>query len=160
AFLLSGAMVPVGLYIRFAVQETPEFAALKARNDELRMPFADMMKRYPGTVVKGMGARYVEGGIFNVFAVFSISYLTSTIGISRTDALLGVTASAVVMCFMIPYFGGLSDRMGRARIFRWGALITAFSTFPGFWLMSQGGSGVIAIWLGVVVPLGFLFPSV
>src|SRR5262245_44051876 len=74
AFLLSGAMVAVGLYIRLAVQETPEFSALKARNDEARIPFADMMKRYPGAVLKGMGARYVDGVIFNIFAVFSISY--------------------------------------------------------------------------------------
>src|SRR5262249_2254008 len=118
------------------------------------------MKRYPGAVLKGMGARYVEGVIFNIFAVFSISYLTSTIRISRTDALIGVTASAVVMCLMIPCFGALSDRMGRARVYRWGALIKASSAFPSFWLMSESSSGALGIWLGLVVPLGFMFPSV
>jgi MHS family shikimate/dehydroshikimate transporter-like MFS transporter len=35
AFLISGAMVMVGMYIRLHVQETPEFAAVKARNAEL-----------------------------------------------------------------------------------------------------------------------------
>ena len=70
AFLISAAMVGVGIYIRLNVQETPEFAAVKARNAELRIPFADMIKRYPGNVLKGMGARYIDGVFFNVFAVF------------------------------------------------------------------------------------------
>ena len=32
AFLISGALVVVGLWIRLNVQETPEFAAIKAKN--------------------------------------------------------------------------------------------------------------------------------
>ena len=45
AFLLSGVMVLVGMYIRLRIQETPEFAAVKARNAELRIPFMDMCRR-------------------------------------------------------------------------------------------------------------------
>jgi MHS family metabolite:H+ symporter-like MFS transporter len=44
AFLLSGVMVVVGMYIRLSVQETPEFAAVKAHNAELRIPFIDMIR--------------------------------------------------------------------------------------------------------------------
>jgi hypothetical protein len=33
----------------------------------------DMMRRYPGNVLKGMGARYIDGVFFNVFGVFSIT---------------------------------------------------------------------------------------
>ena len=69
-------MVVVGMYIRLHVQETPEFAAVKARNAELRIPFMDMIRRYPGNVLKGMGARYIDGVFFNIFGVFSINYLT------------------------------------------------------------------------------------
>jgi len=114
-FLLSGAMVGVGLYIRLKVQETPEFEALKARNAEARIPFMDMLRRYPGNVLKGMGARYIDGVFFNIFGVFSIAYLTNTIKITRTEALLGVMASALVMIVTIPYFGRLSDRIGGPR---------------------------------------------
>ena len=89
AFLLSGVMVIVGMYIRLNVQETPEFAAIKAKNEASRIPFMDMIRRYPGNVLKGMGARYIDGVFFNIFGVFSINYLTTTIKISRTQALLG-----------------------------------------------------------------------
>ncbi len=160
AFLLSGVMVAVGMYIRLTIQETPEFAAVKARNEASRIPFMDMVRRYPGNVLKGMGARYIDGVFFNVFGVFSISYLVGTLKISRTDALLGVMAAAVVMIFTIPWFGRLSDRIGRPKVYLWGSLITALSAFPGFWLMTNSGGNVLWIWLAIVVPLGILYASV
>ncbi|KAB7585195.1 MHS family MFS transporter, partial [Verminephrobacter sp. Larva24] len=160
AFLISGAMVGVGLYIRLHVQETPEFAAVKARNAELRVPFIDMLRRYPGNVLKGMGARYIDGVFFNIFGVFSINYLTGTLSVTRTDALLGVMAAAVVMIFFIPFFGRLSDQLGRSRVFMWGSLITASSAFPGFWLMTHSGGNMALVWLAIIVPFGILYASV
>ena len=160
AFLLSGVMVAVGMYIRLAVKETPEFAAIKQRNEATQIPFVDLFRRYPGNVLKGMGARYIDGVFFNVFGVFSIGYLTSTLAITRTQALLGVMAAAVVMIFTIPFFGRLSDRIGRTRVYFWGALVTAVSAFPGFWLMSHSGGDVMTIWLAIIVPFGILYASV
>src|SRR6195952_3911737 len=52
AFLISGLMVAVGMYIRLHVKETPEFTAIKVRNAESRVPFMDMIRRYPGNVLK------------------------------------------------------------------------------------------------------------
>jgi len=160
AFLLSGVMVFVGMYIRLAVKETPEFAAIKARNEASAIPFFDMLRRYPGNVLKGMGARYIDGVFFNVFGVFSIAYLTSTLKISRTDALIGVMAAALVMIVTIPLFGRLSDRIGRTRVYFWGSLITALSAFPGFWLMTTSGGSILTIWLAIVVPFGIFYASV
>lgn len=160
AFLLSGLMVAVGMYIRLSVQETPEFAAVKEHNAESAIPFLDMMRRYPGNVLKGMGARYIDGVFFNIFGVFSINYLTNTVKISRTDALIGVMVSALVMIVTIPYFGKLSDRIGRTRVFMWGSIITALSAFPAFWLMTHSGGNVTLIWISIVVPFGILYAAV
>ncbi len=160
AFLISAIMVGVGLYIRLNIEETPEFAAVKARNEALRMPFTDLIKRYRGNVLKGMGARYIDGVFFNIFAVFSIGYLTSTIKISRTQALLGVMASALVMIFTIPYFGRLSDRIGRAKVYMWGSLVTAAAAFPAFWMITHSGGNVMLIWLAIVIPFGIFYAAI
>jgi len=160
AFLISIIMVGVGLYIRLNLQETPEFAAIKAKNAEVRIPFMDMLRRYPGNILKGMGARYIDGVFFNIFGVFVIAYLTSTVKISRTDALLGVMVSALVMIATIPMFGRLSDRIGRPRVYMWGSLITAISAFPGFWLMTHSGGNILLVWLSIVVPFGILYASI
>lgn len=160
AFLVSALMVGVGMYIRLNIKETPEFAAVKRDNAASRIPFMDMIRRYPGNVAKGMGARYIDGVFFNVFGVFSISYLTQTLQISRSDALIGVMAAALVMCFSIPYFGWLSDRIGRVRVYFWGSLITAASAFPGFWLMLNGQGSVLLVWLAIIIPFGILYAAI
>ncbi|GLC93833.1 MFS transporter [Cupriavidus sp. TA19] len=160
AFLISAGMVFVGMYIRLNVKETPEFARIKQRNAETRIPFVDMMRRYPGNILKGMGARYIDGVFFNIFGVFSISYLTQTVNISRTEALVGVMAAAIAMCFFIPFFGHLSDRIGRTRVYFWGSLVTALSAFPAFWLMLNSGQSMMLLWLSIVVPFGIFYAAV
>jgi MFS transporter, MHS family, shikimate and dehydroshikimate transport protein len=160
AFLVSVVLVGIGMYIRLNIQETPAFDRVKATGEEASVPVAELLKRYPGNVIAGMGARYIDGVFFNIFAVFSISYLTSTVHINRTSALLGVMAAALVMVVTIPYFGRLSDRIGRARCYFWGSLVTAASSFPAFWLMNNSGGNTALIWLAIVVPLGIFYAAV
>ncbi|WP_339486245.1 MFS transporter [Pseudomonas sp. EL_65y_Pfl2_R95] len=160
AFLLSAGLVFVGTWIRLNVMESPEFAKVKAANAEAAIPFVDMMKRYPKNVLAGMGARYIDGVFFNVFGVFSLSYLTQTLNLPRSEALIGVMVAAVVMCFSIPMFGALSDRIGRTRVYFWGSLITAISAFPAFWLMMTSDGNMFTIWMAIVVPLGIFYAAV
>ena len=160
AFLVSFLLVVVGMYIRLKIAETPAFAEVKATGKEADIPIVDLLKRYPGNVLAGMGARYIDGVFFNVFGVFSIAYLTQNLHVNRTEALLGVMAAALLMIFTIPYFGHLSDKVGRTRCYFWGSLITALSSFPGFWLMNNSGGNIALIWLAIIVPFGFLYASI
>jgi MFS transporter, MHS family, shikimate and dehydroshikimate transport protein len=160
AFLVSVVLVGIGMYIRLNIQETPAFDQVKATGEEAKVPVAELLRRYPGNVIAGMGARYIDGVFFNIFAVFSISYLTTTVHISRTSALLGVMAAALVMIVTIPFFGRLSDRIGRTRCYFWGSLITAAASFPAFWLMNNSGGNTALIWLAIVVPLGIFYAAV
>ncbi|MDR5758416.1 MFS transporter [Caballeronia sp. LZ035] len=160
AFFLSFALVLIGMYIRLNVMETPEFARIQKTGGEARMPIIEVLTKYPGNTLAGMGARFIDGVFFNVFGVFSISYLTGTLHLQRTDALLGVMVAAFVMIFTIPLFGRLSDRVGRARIYFWGSLATGLSAFLGFWLMKNSGGNVMIAWLAVVIPLGVVYASI
>ena len=160
AFFLSVTLVIVGIYIRLNIMETPAFSQVKETHKEAKIPFAEMIRGYPKNVVAGMGARYIDGVFFNIFGVFSIGYLTQALKISRTEALIGVMAAALVMCFFIPFFGALSDRLGRTRVYVWGSLITAFSAFPAFWLMVNSGGNVMLIWLAIIIPFGIFYASI
>jgi metabolite-proton symporter len=160
AFGASLLLVVFGLYIRLKVMETPEFLALKRNRQEARIPFVDMITRYRREVLLGMGARYIDGVFFNIFAVFSIGYLTQHLGMNRTDALLGVMIAALVMCVFIPVFGSLSDRLGRARVYMWGSLICGVSVFPAFWMMENQIGNTLMIWLAIVIPFGIFYAIV
>src|SRR5579885_570577 len=160
AFLLSFVLVLVGLYIRLNIMETPEFAKLKSKRAEVKVPFASMITNYPKEVAAGMCARFIDGVFFNIFAVYSIAFLTSQLKIPRTEALLGVCAAALVMCLFIPYFGGVSDRIGRTRTYFWGSLITGFSALPAFWIWMHFPEQPILVWAALVVPFGIFYASI
>ncbi len=160
AFLLSVVLVAVGAYIRLNVMETPEFAKVKQANREADIPFVSMMKGYPAEIVAGMGARMADGVVFNIFAVFAIGYLTQTLKVPRTEALLGVTAAAIVMCATIPFFGWLSDRLGRTKVFAWGAVISGFAAFPAFWVFVTHPEDIRAIWFAIIIPFGIFYAAI
>lgn len=154
-FLLSFVLVAVGLYIRLRIMETPDFARVKATRAEAAIPFLDMIRTYPKNVLLGMGARFIDGVFFNVFAVFSVLYLTKYVHVPRTTALVIVTLAAFAMIFAIPVFGRLSDRWGRPKTYAFGSLLLALVTFPAFWLMGSGS--IVLAAAAVIVPFGILY---
>ncbi|AEH81536.1 MFS transporter [Sinorhizobium meliloti] len=155
AFIGSVVLIVVGLYIRLKVAETPDFAAVKEEQQELKIPFVELIRTYPRNILLGMGARYVDGVFFNVFAVFSIVYLSKHVQVDRTTALWLVCLSALVMVVAIPLFGKLSDRWGRPKTYAIGSLLLALVTFPAFMLMGSGSLPLIA--LALIVPFGIIY---
>ena len=160
AFAMSLALVVIGLYIRVKVMETPEFLALKRTRRDVKVPFIDMITRYRRSVLLGMGARWIDGVFFNIFAVFMIGYLTQHLAMSRTEALTGVMMAAIVMCFFIPLFGKMSDLLGRTGVYRWGSLLCGLSVLPAFWLMENQAGNTMIIWLAIVIPFGIFYAMV
>jgi len=160
AFLLSFVLVLVGLYIRLNIMETPEFAKLKKKGAEVKVPFVSMITNFPKEVMAGMCARFIDGVFFNIFAVYSIAFLTQQLKIPRTEALLGVCFAALVMCLFIPYFGSVSDRVGRTRTYFWGSLITGFSALPAFYIWLHYPDHTILVWAALVIPFGVLYAAI
>jgi MFS transporter, MHS family, shikimate and dehydroshikimate transport protein len=147
--------VLIGLYIRLRILETPEFQRLKAEGAEAAIPFSDMISRYPANVLLGMGARYIDGVFFNVFAVFSIAYLANTVKVPRTTALWAVSISAFVMIFSIPLFGKLSDTLGRAKTYAIGSFLLALCAYPGFIAFSTGDT--VTIFATMIAVFGIVY---
>ena len=114
AFLASAAMVLVGMYIRLNIRRrpsSPEVQGAQRREPHSLLRHAAALS---GQCAQGHG-RYIDGVFFNVFGVFSISYLTQTVQITRTQALTGVMAAALVMCVFIPSSAGCRTASARLR---------------------------------------------
>jgi MHS family shikimate/dehydroshikimate transporter-like MFS transporter len=158
AFLISAALLAVGLYVRLKVLETPAFSQVKERGEEATVPFLALLKDHPRNVLLGLGARYIEGVTFNTFGVFIIAYVTTALALPRQTALLGVIIASSLMIVMLPICGLLSDRFGRRAVFIAGSLSIGALTFPAFWLMQTKEPAMI--WLAIALPFAFCYPLV
>jgi MFS transporter, MHS family, shikimate and dehydroshikimate transport protein len=159
AFLMSIVLVGLGLFVRLKILETPEFARIKDAQKIAAVPVAEVIRDYRMNVLLGWGARYIDGVVFNIYAVFAIAYLVGTVHYDKTGVLLGISAAAFILIFTIPIASRWSDHVGRRKVYGWGALICGVASFPLFWLMHYSGSVVLA-GLAIVIGLGVLYAPV
>jgi metabolite-proton symporter len=144
-FLLSVVLVAVGLFIRLKILETPAFARMKETGREARMPILVVLRQYPKQVLLAMGARVAENGSFYIYSVFSLTYATQYAGINRNVVLNAILLAAACDAVAIPFYGALSDRIGRRPVYLFGATMTAVLAFPFFWMIGTGSTPMVVL---------------
>ena len=144
-FLLSVVLVGVGLFIRLKILETPAFARMKETGREARMPILVVLRQYPKQVLLAMGARVAENGSFYIYSVFSLTYATQYAGVNRNVVLNAILLAAACDAVAIPFYGALSDRIGRRPVYLFGATMTAVLAFPFFWMIGTGSTPMVVL---------------
>ncbi|MGE0407131.1 MAG: MFS transporter [Candidatus Korobacteraceae bacterium] len=152
-FLISIALVGVGLLIRIRILETPSFARIKETQSEARQPILEVLQRYPKQVLLAMGARVAENGSFYIYSVFVLLYATQHANVERGVVLAGILIASACELVAIPAYGALSDRLGRRPVYLFGALFTAAFAYPFFWLIDTGSTPLV--WAAILA--AFLF---
>ena len=150
-FLLSLLLVWVGLYIRLGIFETPVFVKLLAENKVERTPILEVIKRHPKEIILSAFARMAEQAPFYIFTAFIFSYGIGTLHVSRDFLLTAVLAASVLSFFSIPFFGHLSDRIGRKNMYMIGAAVTGVFGFVYFGMLNTGAATII--FLAIVLSL-------
>jgi MFS family permease len=157
-FILSAGLVALGLWIRNGIDETPDFTKLRTEGRVARFPVLDLLRTCRREVLTAILVKFGETGSFYMFAVFLVSYATTTLGYSRATTLTAIAVGALIATATIPLCGLLSDRFGRRAIFMAGcAGLIAFSA-PYFWLLSQRSTFCILV--ASAVAIGLIWPLV
>ena len=134
-FLLSAALIGLGLYIRLGILETPVFARLAAERRVERTPVIEAIRRQPREIVLTALCRMAEQAPFYISSAFVFAYGTGTLHLPRDFLLKALLTATVMSFFAIPYAGHLSDRFGRKRIYMLGAVLTGLYGFAYFGLL-------------------------
>ncbi|HWV80079.1 MAG TPA: MFS transporter [Hyphomicrobiaceae bacterium] len=150
-FALSIVLVGVGLYIRLGILETPTFRRLIEQNRIERMPILEVIKRQPKEILLSALLRMAEQAPFYIFTAFIFAYGTHTLNVSQDFLLVAVMSAAVLSFFSIPFFGHLSDRIGRKNMYFLGALATGIFGYVYFGLLNTGS--LVLIFLAIVLSL-------
>jgi metabolite-proton symporter len=150
-FLLSILLVGVGLWVRLKVLESPLFAREVEAKTVARMPLVEVIKRNPREIVLSALLRMSEQAPFYIFTAFVLTYGTTTLGFSKGFMTNAVMLAAALSLFSVPFFGHLSDRIGRRRVYLMGAIATLAWGVPYF-LLLDSKVGLLVV-LAIVVSL-------
>ncbi|WP_104104843.1 MFS transporter [Arthrobacter sp. 08Y14] len=145
-FLLSAALVVIGLYLRYRVTESPDFVEARAAGTvHTGVPILRVLKKYPLSSLYGILA--AAGPLFMqaLLGVFMVPYVVGTGAVDRQTALMMLTASSFVHIFAIPFFAWLSDKFGRRPVMLAGAGISVALVFPMFAMFNSGSFWLIAL---------------
>jgi metabolite-proton symporter len=144
-FFLSIILVAVGFYIRLGILETPVFTRLAAENRIERTPIAEVIRRQPKEIVLTALCRMGEQAPFYIFTAFVFAYGTTTLHIGRDFLLFAVLSGSLLSFVSIPLFGHLSDRIGRKRVYMFGAVVTGAFGFIYFALLNTTQSALVFV---------------
>ena len=135
-FLASFLLILVGIFVRLRLTETPVYTeAVVARGKVEQNPAMEALRRHPRNFFVVLGARLAENGLGYLFPVFGLSYVITTLGVPKADALNALMLAFVVELFAIVGFASLSDRIGRRPVYLFGALAGVAFAFPFFWMV-------------------------
>jgi MFS family permease len=144
-FLFSIVLVALGLYIRLGIQETPVFVKLVAERRIERAPVLEVLRRQPREIILTALCRMAEQAPFYLFTAFVFAYGTGVLQLHRDFLLMAVLAAAMISFVSIPFFGHLSDRLGRKRIYMLGAALTGVFGFVYFMLLDTRVPWMVAV---------------
>lgn len=140
---------PIGLYIRKHVGETPEFREQGPAKAPVREMFAEHWDRLLmciGIVILSTSSNY----IILYMPTYAIKQLHLPQSLGFTATLLG----GLLLTFGAPFFGHLSDRVGRVRLMVIVSLLFALSAYPAFVLLVANPSlaGIVGIvcWMSLL----------
>jgi metabolite-proton symporter len=154
-FLASTILVIFGFWIRWSVEESPHFSQLQAGHATTKAPMAEVLTSHWRNLLIAGSVRIGSDVVYGLLAVFTLTYVTQKLGMSRTLALTAVLVGAGVHAVSIPLLAALSDRIGRRTVYGAGALASIVGSFVLFGLLDTKSPAIII----VSISIGMIFQA-
>lgn len=129
-FLLGGILAAISYFIRKQTKETPLFIQAQTGKNILLTLFRSHFK----SIILGIGILALPACLI-VFALSFPTYLHDAFGYSANNIYLVIGLGSIWAALLIPFFGWLSDYVGRKRILAVASLLFAGSGFFLFKLL-------------------------
>lgn len=148
----------VGLWLRNRVDETPEFLRETDGGREIvKAPVREALRDQWRPMLVFCGASIMLAILSYTWVTYYPEYLTSSLGLSRTEALASNLISVAALMPLLPLAGRISDRIGRRPMLITGALACLGLVPVAFAIGEIGTFGAaVASQLVYIVPEFFL----
>ncbi|BAN47242.1 MFS transporter [Metapseudomonas resinovorans] len=129
-FIFGLLIGPVGFYIRKHCDESPAFQ----QAEPSRRPVRDLFSGQKLLVLIAMGTLIVSTAS-NFLIQYMPSYAANDLGMPQASGFMATLIGGLILTFVTPFVGMLSDRVGRVRIMIAAALVYLCVAYPAFvWL--------------------------
>lgn len=155
-FLSGLLLLALGIWVQLRIEDTPVFRSLQRQSEQSRSaagvrraPLADAVRHHWRAILQATGAFFVVNATFYILISGILDYATSTVGLSQDTALVCVLVAGATEVVSMPYFGALSDRIGRRKLYLTGTVLMAAWAFPMFLLIGTGS--IVAMLIALLV---------
>ena len=155
-FLVSIVLVAIGFYIRMKVVESPIFEASQQSNEtkKEKAPFFQILSEHRKNLALSIGLKVCEVAWVYILTVFVIVYGTNTLGVPKDVILNGVLLGAALEIGFIPFFGWLSDKVGRRTLYYFGTAFVMLAVYPLFLSLDSQNHTLIILAIAACMVFG------
>jgi MFS family permease len=130
AFAIGALLGVVSYLLRAALEESPAFQRI--RTQTARIPVVDLLKRFPGPVVVGIGVAGLVQAFNGLLIVAMAPYLTRVLGYDPRQVAVAVNIAMGILSFGIIAVGFASDFVPRRYFHRIGAVLLMLLSYPAY----------------------------
>jgi MFS transporter, MHS family, proline/betaine transporter len=151
-FLFGGLLGPVGMWMRRNIDETPAYRAVASETAVETPAAAPPVSPYV-LALKAFGFTVLWTVSFYIFLAYMPTFTQRYVGLTRATALWSNTAGLFLLMLAIPFFGILSDRVGRKPLLLACCIGFIVLPYPAFALMLGGASLPVVIAIQLLIGL-------
>ncbi len=130
-FLVGGVLGLFSFVLRFWLEESREFARIRAVGRASAVPFADLVRHYPVAVVVGVAILAVTAG-FNGLLFAMPAFLPQVMGYEAVRAIEAQNLALGIMSFGLLFVAWLTDRVSRKALALTGTTLLMVLAWPFF----------------------------
>lgn len=154
-FILSFALVFLGLWVRRSLPETPQYHALDL-SDAKKATMGMLLTSHVRSLLVVFLLAIGYNAISYIFKTFSLAYLTQFKGVSASSTSFSVMLASVIAICTVPLFGRLCDRYSSRSVLATGGILSVLFAYPFMALLGTGDTQ--AIYLAIVLGTGVIAP--
>ncbi|HET7616138.1 MAG TPA: MFS transporter, partial [Bacillales bacterium] len=155
-FICSLPLALTGMYLRTKLDDTPVFTKLQDEGSLSKRPLKEMFSTARKPLLISFCCVAFANGAYYTLLTYLPSYFETQVGLSASRSLTVTMVGMLMMMFLIPVIGVLSDRFGRKLFLSAATILTLLTAVPIISFVSSGspaGPLVGFFALGVLVSL-------
>ena len=144
-FLFGIAVGLVGMYMRWRIDDTPKYSEIAETGAVSTAPLVDAIKNHPRETLLAFTSTLYNTVAYYIALIYMISYMTTVGKVPQSTVLWISTGCLAAMIVVLPFWGALSDRVGRRPLLIGACVAWTLLGYPFFLMASSGNVGLAVL---------------